>query len=449
MAGAGCVILPAALDARGQLISPSPAFEDAAAGVGLAHVETTAVDHVARWFQPALRGVPSLALAAAAQFQGWDLNRLLTARTPAALGRRLGQSLDAEGRLLINFVGPPNSLRALAAHLLAGRLAPETVRGKLVLVGGVWSGVQDVQFVPFAGWGAALDQSAMTGVESQANCVATLLTRPPLRQASFPANALLVLATVLAASMITVEFAHGALSLGLGALRLAAGFSLFAREQLFVRLAPPLAGIAAAYLAAALITERRAHHLRRHFRRYVGRLLADRIAEMSDAEIGRMGTERVVTLLFSDIRGYTRFSSTRAPAAIVAFLNRYFEQMTAAALAHNGFVDKYIGDGLMAVFGIFTPDERGAEGAREAVRAALAMRQALDESAKSTRSFRRSPSASACTPARSSSAISARPSERTSPRSAARSTSPPASRGKPRRCSRSTTSAASGPRPSF
>ena len=146
-----------------------------------------------------------------------------------------------------------------------------------------------------------------------------------------------------------------------------------------MRLAPPLAGIAAAYLAAALITERRAHHLRRHFRRYVGRSLADRIAEMSDAEIGRMGTERVVTLLFSDIRGYTRFSSTRAPAAIVAFLNRYFEQMTAAALAHNGFVDKYIGDGLMAVFGIFTPDERGAEGAREAVRAALAMRQALDE----------------------------------------------------------------------
>ena len=184
MAGAGCVILPAAFDARGQLISPSPAFEDAAAGVGLAHVETTAVDHVARWFQPAPRGVPSLALAAAAQFQGWDLNRVLTAVARGGR-RRAARAGPPRAGLLIVFVGPPNSIaRASAADLLAGRLAPETVRGKLVLVGGVWSGVQDVQFVPFAGWGAALDQSAMTGVELQANCVATLLTRPPLRQAS-------------------------------------------------------------------------------------------------------------------------------------------------------------------------------------------------------------------------------------------------------------------------
>lgn len=297
MLSAGNVILPAVIDEQGHPVLPHPYFLDVARGVRLAHVEEAAVDHIARWDRPVRARMASLALAASAHFRGLRLDDLLTARTPADLGRRLDQTLDAEGRLLINFVGPSGAIpRLSAADLLDGRIAPASLRGRLVLVGGTWSGAQDLHFVPFAHGRADLGTSIMPGVELQANCIATLLARPPLRQASLPVNASLLLITVLLISLVMVQFQPTAallLSAALGALWTEAALLLFLRGHFFLRLAPPLAGIAAAYLTAALVTERRAQHLRRHFRRYVGRQLADEVAEMSDAEIGRMGKARV------------------------------------------------------------------------------------------------------------------------------------------------------------
>jgi class 3 adenylate cyclase/CHASE2 domain-containing sensor protein len=389
---AGNVILPAFINEQEELVRPHAYFEQVAAGVGLAHAEVTSVDHVVRWHQPVAEGIPSLSLTAYAHYSDRVLDGLLASPTPAALGRHLGQTLDATGRLLINFVGPAGALtRVSAADLLDDQIPRGTLKDKLVLVGGMWSGVQDLQFVPFGYWRANPHTRLMTGVEVQANCAASLLVRPPLRQASLPVDALCLLAIVLAASLIMVHFSPTAaalLSLALGILWMTTGLHLFVREDLFVRMAPSVAGIIVAYVASALVTERRAYHLRHHFRRYVGRPVADRIVEMSDEEIGRQGKERVATLLFSDIRGYTRFSAGLPPGAIVDFLNRYFTAMTAAVLIHNGFVDKYIGDGLMAVFGMFSTDKSGADGARDAARAALAMREALEQLRESDPDFR-------------------------------------------------------------
>jgi adenylate cyclase len=383
---AGNVVLPVARGERGRLSPPAPFFAEVAAGAGLAHVESAAVDQVARWHRPVHEGVPSLALAATAQFMG---------RNPAALPAERGRPAplrDPEGRALIDFLGPPGTVPVVSgADVLKGRLAQKELRGKLALVGGTWGSARDVHWVPLARRGIGPEGRMMSGVELQAHCIASLLHPRPLRPAPPWAAALGLLFTVLAVSGVVVQFRPTAallLSLAIGVAWLSAGWWLFARERLYVPLAAPLAGIVMAYLASALVTERRALHLRRHFRRYVGRDLADRIAEMSDAEIGRMGRERVVTLLFSDIRGYTRFSSTLPPGTIVQFLNRYFERMTAAALSHDGFVDKYIGDGLMVVFGMFSRDESGAEGAADAVRAALAMRAELEALQREDPAFR-------------------------------------------------------------
>jgi adenylate cyclase len=84
--------------------------------------------------------------------------------------------------------------------------------------------------------------------------------------------------------------------------------------------------------------------------------------------------KKVVTVLFSDIAGFTAWSTTQAPDAIHATLNEYFEEMTAIVFRHEGTVDKFIGDGLMAFFGdpLAQPDH-----ALRAVRTAIEMQQAM------------------------------------------------------------------------
>ena len=87
-------------------------------------------------------------------------------------------------------------------------------------------------------------------------------------------------------------------------------------------------------------------------------------------------TQHLAAVLFSDLRGFTQQGEVLPPAQLIAELNAYFEVMVAAVQAHGGVVDKFMGDALMAVFGVPHPtDDSGAR----AVRAALAMEQTLRE----------------------------------------------------------------------
>ncbi len=87
------------------------------------------------------------------------------------------------------------------------------------------------------------------------------------------------------------------------------------------------------------------------------------------------GVEREVTVLFADLRGFTRLSEQRLPYDTVYVLNRYFQAMGAAIEAAGGHVDKFIGDGIMALFGL---DGDASAGARRSLKAAIAMEQALE-----------------------------------------------------------------------
>lgn len=88
----------------------------------------------------------------------------------------------------------------------------------------------------------------------------------------------------------------------------------------------------------------------------------------------------VVTVMFTDIRGFTATSSRFPPDELVGWLNAYFDRMCATCAAHRGYVDKFIGDGLMVVFGLREPDH----GSCDAIRCAVAM---LDELREVNRGF--------------------------------------------------------------
>jgi adenylate cyclase len=88
------------------------------------------------------------------------------------------------------------------------------------------------------------------------------------------------------------------------------------------------------------------------------------------------GSEREIAILFADIRGFTRFSEHRLPYDVVFVLNQYFAAMGEAVVEAGGHLDKFIGDGVMALFGLTSGTERGC---REALIAAVGMSRALDD----------------------------------------------------------------------
>lgn len=109
------------------------------------------------------------------------------------------------------------------------------------------------------------------------------------------------------------------------------------------------------------------------------RLLAPELMEQvvsGKLHVGKGGQEREVTILFADIRGFTAMSEAQPAGEIVAMLNEYFEVMVEVLALHKAYLDKYVGDEIMALFGapIELPD-----GAWQAVQCALEMQQALNE----------------------------------------------------------------------
>jgi adenylate cyclase len=129
-------------------------------------------------------------------------------------------------------------------------------------------------------------------------------------------------------------------------------------------------GVAINGMAAAL---RERETLKAALTRYVSKHVAENI--IADNKLpGLKGDRRRITVLFCDIRNFTRFANALPPEEVVAFLNEYFAEMIEAIFGHQGTLDKFLGDGLMAVFGAPLDDPQHE---LHAVMAALEMQTRL------------------------------------------------------------------------
>jgi class 3 adenylate cyclase len=144
------------------------------------------------------------------------------------------------------------------------------------------------------------------------------------------------------------------------ALALAFGAAWWRRERAFRRLCD-------AFDSAAAELE----HLQRAFHRFVPRDVVEGIIQRG---VHTSGERRVVTVLFADLVGFTALSERSEPEVVVRLLNGYFQAMASAIAQHGGYVSKFMGDGILALFGA---PERDPWQALDAVEAAVAMRAAM------------------------------------------------------------------------
>jgi class 3 adenylate cyclase len=296
----------------------------------------------------------------------------------AALAARMaGMSILPDGLSRIFYAGPPGSFPPLSFGDLLDQSAqtrPEVLalRNKVVIVGAGYAGNNDVHPTPYSNTLGAADHM-MSGPEIQANIVETLLSGRAVQHAPWG-----ILALIVATAAWGLAYALFRFGIAWGMVTLVTACALFAWGAYRAFLGDmeiPVAQMQLAVVPALILAgvgkfsrvEREKRHLSSLFGRYVSTNVMQ--ALIANPEMpGLGGRRRQVTVLFSDIRGFTTLSETLEPEEVVELLNEYFERVCAALLAEDATIDKFIGDAVMAEFGapLDQPDH-----AERALRAAL------------------------------------------------------------------------------
>ncbi len=306
-------------------------------------------------------GIPSFANVMAA----------LADRTPN-LG---GAPLDVGNRIVVRFDGPPHGTfpTISAADVLSGRADLSIVRNKIVLVGSTATDLHDEYLVPTS------DGVPMPGVEIHASLLDTLLKRDWLAPIPPWALALLLVAIGLAFGWIIPRtrqrWSAAAAIIAWIAIVVVASIA-FDRGTIIDVFWPTLAIIlvyGGVTLERRIAAERHRRWMKGLLTRYVSPAIVDEILRNPD-RLRLGGERREMTVLFSDIRGFTAISEATPPEELVRYLNAYLGRMTDIIFEHVGVLDKYVGDAVMAFWNapLDQPDH-----ARHACLAALAMRDAL------------------------------------------------------------------------
>lgn len=290
-----------------------------------------------------------------------------------ARGRPIERS-ELGGTAWIDYAGPPRTVRTLSFWRVARRqFAPDAFREKVVVVGASATGLLDLHATPTTG------SDLMAGVEVQANQIATALRGFPLQSAPGWLNVALVIGLGLIAPSVSIRrspvFAIAAAAAA--GLLFTVGTQLAFERGVILSFVAPLTSLTLSSVGALalhyLIASFERERVRDVFSRFVPEQVVDQVLARTDADLRLGGREQVVTVMFTDLRGFTTTAETMPAEQVIEVLNRYLGEMSEAILINGGTLLSYLGDGILAVFGAPLEQEDHAD------RALATAREMLDE----------------------------------------------------------------------
>jgi len=282
---------------------------------------------------------------------------------------------DLYGRAVINYRGKEGSFPYISASdVIKDRVPSDVLKDKLILVGASALATYDQKVTPFS--------ANMPGVEKNANVVENILLNNFIRKSPGVIElAVIILTGILLGLTLPRLKAVSSASLAVSFIffYILICCYLLIYHNLWANLLYPVANMFGIFVALTVIRfvheEKKAREIRQMFSSYVSPKIVKELIDNPDkARLG--GERRVVTILFSDIIGFTSLSERRQPEDVVSLLNEYFKEMADIIFKWDGTLDKFIGDEIMALWSAPIEQPNHAE---------LALRCALDMSDRLTK----------------------------------------------------------------
>jgi len=271
------------------------------------------------------------------------------------LGLSLGDQFiptDDQGQMTINYRGPWRSFPYLSAGGLLNGKNAEDLQGAIVLIGTSAAGLLDLQTTPFS--------RIFPGVEIHANIIDNLLAADPLKYDVFTEIGITISLILIGGLLLSLLLARSGPLLGaLGTfaillLAVVGNYLLLFRHGNIVGLTYPLGTIVliclVVTLANYLLVERQKQFVHGAFRHYLAPQVVEQLLR-NPAQLSLAGQERVLSVMFCDIRNFTSFSEAMDSVALANFMNRYLTEMSRVITSGRGMIDKFIGDAIMAIWG--------------------------------------------------------------------------------------------------